>query len=77
MKTVRMVKKNFEVPFWKRVLAYIIDSALINLIVVLPFQSNLKNFNNFSSFMASQAAKEIGMISFIITILTLFYFVIL
>ncbi|MBI4447638.1 RDD family protein [Candidatus Woesearchaeota archaeon] len=42
MKLMKVKMKSVPAPLWKRVMAYIIDLLLLNLVVVPPFQKILK-----------------------------------
>ena len=65
-------------PFWKRLVAYIIDVFIISIIIVTPFMNKFESiepssiFELFSS-ISTMFSKEIILASTIIAILTLFY----
>ena len=76
MKTARIFNKEVPASLWKRLLAYILDVLIINLIVIIPFSPALKNLEkDIPNLLFNQNNKELIMISTIITILTLFYFI--
>ena len=73
MKTVRIQNKDYNAPIWKRALAYIIDSLILNLVVILQFNSSFEKI----SLLKPEINAGIVMTSSIIIILQLFYFTIL
>ncbi len=74
-------------PLWKRVFAYFIDLAIINLFVAFPFQGIMQKFvdietNNFSSLLnffkgSPETTKVLFFTSLIMSILTVLYWAIL
>lgn len=69
-----------KTPLWKRIIAYLIDILIINLIIITPFKKiinqtpNIKNISQLYSFL--QTSKNFIYISIIISILTLLYWTI-
>jgi uncharacterized RDD family membrane protein YckC len=65
-------------PFWKRLVAYIIDVFIVSVIIVKPFMNKFESIEPssitevFSSF-STMFSKEIILSSLVIAILTLFY----
>lgn len=59
------------VKLWKRVVAYIIDIIIVNIIIVYPFMNFLGNFEN-DSFLR-EFSYEILSVFFIISILIILY----
>ena len=77
----RLILKNKKKPatFWKRLLAYLIDIVIINLVIVIPFENYLKEYQNigFDLFLKTAMNKNFISITLAIVIFTLLYFVIL
>ncbi len=70
--------KNLPAAFWKRVLAYVIDMLIINLIIISPFEGFFRKFEKTSAlFFKTQVNKNFLMITLVIVLLTLAYFVLL
>ncbi|MEK6936579.1 MAG: RDD family protein [Nanoarchaeota archaeon] len=67
-------KIGFHVELWKRVLAYIIDVIIVNLIIVYPFKGF---FGNFDDVIIKELGSEIFMVVLIISILTVLYWALL
>ena len=62
------------VRLWKRVTAFLIDYALIGLIIVYPFKDFFTKFENYS---VLNSSKDIALATFIIVVLTLLYWTLL
>ena len=62
------------VSLWKRVFAFVIDTMIINIIIVFPFGGFLKNIeaNTFD-----KSTSELMLVGLLISVLTLLYWVIL
>jgi|TARA_Y100000310_G_scaffold341870_1_gene442624 uncharacterized RDD family membrane protein YckC len=75
----KLLGKNDVAPFWKRVIAYIIDILIINSIVVLPFRDSLNEiYKGEMLFKVSfNDIKSVLLMSMIIAILSLIYWVVL
>ena len=69
------------VPLWKRALAYIADILVVNLVIVLPFKTIIKNLSitsdanpfNFLASTSLSSLKPLIYISIVIAILTILY----
>ena len=46
MKTLKITKKFYPAALWKRVIAYFLDSIIINIIILYPFNKYLSNIGN-------------------------------
>src|SRR3989344_3698796 len=57
------------VKLWKRIVAYLIDVIIVNLIIVYPFRDFFGNFEN--DIIVKEIGPEIFMVFFIISILTI------
>jgi len=64
-------------PFWKRLFAYLLDLALINLLVVYPFRDQLKQYSTYAVLTSSVQDTTLAVIMFIVITLTYLYFIIL
>ena len=62
------------VRLWKRVTAFLIDYALIGLIIVYPFKDFFTKSENYS---VLNSSKDIALATFIIVVLTLLYWTLL
>ncbi|MBS3171843.1 RDD family protein [Candidatus Woesearchaeota archaeon] len=63
------------VKLWKRIVAYLIDVIIVNLIIVYPFRDFFGNFEN--DIIVKEIGPEIFMVFFIISILTILYWALL
>ena len=70
MKTVRMMNKEYSASLWKRALAYLIDTIILNFVVVLQFNGSFNELN----LLKPEINTGIIMASLIIIILQLLYF---
>ena len=74
----KLLGKNDIAPFWKRFIAYILDSLIINLIIVLPFKGILDSVYKGNLFkMGFNDIKSAILIITLMSFLTLFYWVLL
>ena len=74
----KLLGKNDIAPFWKRFIAYILDSLIINLIIVLPFKGILDSVYKGNLFqMGFNDIKSAILIITVMSFLTLFYWVLL
>ncbi|MBI2667206.1 RDD family protein [Candidatus Woesearchaeota archaeon] len=74
----KLLGKNDIAPFWKRLIAYVLDSLIINLIIVLPFKGILDNVYKGNLFkMGFNDIKSAILIITIMSFLTLLYWVLL
>ena len=64
-----------RVKLWKRIVAYLIDVIIVNLIIVYPFRDFFGNFEN--DIIVKEIGPEIFMVFFIISILTILYWALL
>ena len=74
--------KQAPAKFWKRVVAYIIDSIIISFIITTPFTSALTtkevtNFTELYAYLQTTFSTTFLMMSLIIALLTLVYWTIL
>ena len=70
--------KDIPAPFWKRVIAYIIDAVIITFVVAQPFTSRLQKFgqdrlSSFATIFQGAGFKDLVGVSILIGILTLIY----
>lgn len=74
----KLLGKNNIAPFWKRLIAYILDSLVINLIIVLPFKGILDSVYKGNMFkMGFNDIKSAILIITIMSFLTLLYWILL
>ncbi|MEK6955686.1 MAG: RDD family protein [Nanoarchaeota archaeon] len=73
MKTVRMLNREYSASLWKRALAYLIDSIILNFVVVLQFDGSFSQLK----LLKPEINTGIIMASLIIIVLQLLYFTIL
>lgn len=76
IKIGRAFNKFNSASIWKRLIAYIVDFIIVNLIVTLPLRGYLNNFNSFN-LLLSNTDKNLMAFSFFIIIVLIFYFAIL
>ena len=62
-------------PCWRRFLAYVLDMALINLLVVLPFKQYLQNYSQYSLSFSKTGDSRVIAITLLVVLLSLFYFI--
>ena len=74
MKEAKFFTKKTPAKFWKRVVAYVLDLSLINLVAIYPFRDSLEQYSNYSLLMSSTADGTVATITFIVILLSLFYF---
>ena len=74
MKEIHLVTKNVTAPFWKRVLAYIIDLLIIEVFIVSAFRTFFKENQNIVSLLTDNSP-ELMWVSFSIMLLSLVYWV--
>ncbi|HIH26371.1 RDD family protein [Candidatus Woesearchaeota archaeon] len=73
MKTARILNREYSASLWKRMVAYLIDSIILNFVVVLQFNNSFSDIK----LLSPQINTGIIMASLIIIVLQLFYFTIL
>lgn len=74
MKEIHLVTKNITAPFWKRVLAYIIDLLIIEVFIVSAFKGFFKQNESIISLLTNNSP-ELMWVSFCIMLLSLAYWV--
>lgn len=81
-----MLKKEAYAPLWKRIIAYIIDLAIVNIVIIIPFKPvldkiTLKNgdFLTFYNFYVNnpEYTSTLFLISFFIALFMLIYWTVL
>ena len=75
MKEAKFFTKKTPAKFWKRVVAYVLDLSLINLVAIYPFRDSLEQYSNYSLLLSSTADGTVATITFIVILLSLFYFI--
>ena len=80
MRLKKTVSKEVPASLWIRIFAYLIDSILVTLIIVLPLTSNLEDssFTSYESFSSNFAlTKTVFIIGFFVALLSILYWAIL
>ncbi len=79
VKRARIHTSAIPAPFWKRLVAYFIDTLLLDLVVALPFRGYFITYENmsFRELISGAQTAQLGGIVFIIALLSLAYWVIL
>lgn len=76
MKEIHLVTKNVQASFWKRVLAYIIDLLVVEMIIVWPFRGFFEKAElSYLNLFTEAIAQKLIWVSFFIMLLSLAYWV--
>lgn len=76
MKEIHLVTKNVIAPFWKRVLAYIIDLLVVEIIIVWPFRGFFEKAEiSYVNLFREAIEQNLIWVSFFIMVLSLAYWV--